>query len=206
MHVFQRTCNFGDYKEIETTSRALERYLDRVMIYANRNEADAARIRAELEDHLLQKIADLEAAGLSREDAVFQAIEDHGNPRAIGYGLRKRFSWISVHIPTAIVLFVVDYFLLLGRFYWFGFGTASTWVYTIINLPCSILYLWLEKKTNTWWYGIFGRRFEFLFNDEIGILLAAIILVLVQAMLITLLLLRIRTWWKERHSGGITVS
>ena len=43
-------------------------------------------------------------------------------------------------------------------------------------------------------------------SDEIGILLAAIILVLVQAMLITLLLLQIRKWWNEKHSGRITVS
>jgi len=77
-------------------SRALQKYLDRVMIYANRNEADAARIRAELEDHLLKKIADLETDSLSREDAVFQAIEDHGHPRTVGYGLRQRFPWVDV--------------------------------------------------------------------------------------------------------------
>jgi len=77
-------------------SRALKKYLDRVMIYANRNEKDAAQIRAELEDHLLKKIDDLEAGGLSREDAVFGAIEDHGHPRTVGYGLRKRFSWVDV--------------------------------------------------------------------------------------------------------------
>ena len=77
-------------------SRALEKYLDRVMIYANRNEKDAAEIRAELEDHLLKKIADLETNGLSREDTVFQAIEEHGHPRTVGYGLRKRFSWVDV--------------------------------------------------------------------------------------------------------------
>lgn len=77
-------------------SRALQKYLDRVMIYANRNEKDAAQIRAELEDHLLKKIADLEESGLSREDAVFGAIEEHGHPRTVGYGLRKRFSWVDV--------------------------------------------------------------------------------------------------------------
>lgn len=180
-------------------SRALKKYLDRVMIYANRTEADAARIRAEQQDHLLKKIADLEGDGLSREDAVFQAIKDHGTPRTVGYGLRKRFSWIRAYLPVAVTLFVVDYFLLLGRFYWFGFGAISTWVYTFLNFPCSILYLWLEKKTNLWWYRIFGHRFEFLFNDEIGILLAAIILTLLQAMLITELLLRIKAWWKDRR-------
>ena len=77
-------------------SLALEKYLDRVMICANRNETDAAQIRAELKDHLLKKIDDLQAQGLSGEDAAFQAIEDHGHPRTVGYGLRKRFSWIDV--------------------------------------------------------------------------------------------------------------
>ena len=77
-------------------SRALEKYLDRVMIYANRNEADAARIRAEQEDYLLKKIADLEESGLPREDAVFQAIEEHGNPRTVGYSLRKGFALLDV--------------------------------------------------------------------------------------------------------------
>lgn len=179
-------------------SRALQKYLDGVMIYANRGEKDTARIRAELEDHLLKKIAALEAEGLSREDAVFGAIEELGSSQTVGCGLRKRFRWFSVYIPAAIILFVVDWLLLLGRFYWFGFGAVSTWIYTVINFPCSILYLWLEKKPNTWWYGVFGRRFEYLFNDEIGILLAFIILVLLQAVLITLLFLRLRTRWKSR--------
>ncbi len=77
-------------------SLALEKYLDRVMIIANRNEAEALKIRAELNDHLLKKIEDLEAEGLKREDAIFQAIEQHGNPRTVGYGLRPRFPWLDV--------------------------------------------------------------------------------------------------------------
>jgi len=180
-------------------SQTLQKYLDGVMIYANRNEKDTAQIRKELEDHLRQKTVDLEESGLSCEDAVLQAIEDHGHPHTVGYGLRKHFYWLTLYIPVAIVLFVVDYLLLLGRFYWFGFGSLSTWIYAVINFPCSILYLWLEKKPNPWWYGIFGHRFEFLFNDEIGILLAAIILVLLQAVLITVLFLRLRTWWEDRQ-------
>jgi hypothetical protein len=77
-------------------SRALQKYLDHVMLYANRKQEDAVKIRVELEDHLRQKIADLEAQGLTREDAVFQAIEDHGHPRTIGYGLRKGFALLDV--------------------------------------------------------------------------------------------------------------
>ena len=77
-------------------SEALQKYLDCVMIYANRGEDEASQIRAEQEDHLLKKVADLEAEGLSHEDAVFQAIEDHGHPRTVGYGLRERFAFLDV--------------------------------------------------------------------------------------------------------------
>ena len=45
-------------------SRALEKYLDHVMIYANRKPDDAAKIRLELEDHLKQKITELQAQGV----------------------------------------------------------------------------------------------------------------------------------------------
>ncbi|MHC4285577.1 MAG: hypothetical protein ACYSWZ_21795 [Planctomycetota bacterium] len=76
-------------------SRALQKYLDHIMVYTNRNEKDTAQIRKELEDHLLKKIADLQTEGLSHEDAVFGAIEDHGHPRTVGYGLRKH-QWIDI--------------------------------------------------------------------------------------------------------------
>ncbi|MHC4497850.1 MAG: permease prefix domain 1-containing protein [Planctomycetota bacterium] len=73
-------------------SLALQKYLDDVMAYANRKQQDATGIRAELEDHLLQKVTELEAQGLPREDAIFQAIEDHGSARTVGYSLRKGFA------------------------------------------------------------------------------------------------------------------
>ena len=76
-------------------NRALQKYLDHIMVYANRNEKDTAQIRKELEDHLLKKIADLQTEGLSHADAVFGAIEDHGHPRTVGYGLRKH-QWLDI--------------------------------------------------------------------------------------------------------------
>jgi hypothetical protein len=77
-------------------SRALQKYLDQVILYANRKEEESEKIRTELEDHLRQKTTDLQASGLTREDAVFQAIEDHGSPRTVGYSLRKGFSLLDV--------------------------------------------------------------------------------------------------------------
>ncbi|NIP24263.1 MAG: hypothetical protein GWN67_11135 [Phycisphaerae bacterium] len=76
-------------------SRALQKYLDHIMVYANRNEKDTEKIRKELEDHLLKKVSDLQAEGLSHEDAVFGAIEDHGHPKTVGYGLRKH-QWVDI--------------------------------------------------------------------------------------------------------------
>lgn len=77
-------------------SRAINDYLDRVMVYANRSPAEAANIRAELEDHILKKVSVFENTGLPREDAIFQAIKEYGHPRIVGYGLRPRFPLIDV--------------------------------------------------------------------------------------------------------------
>jgi hypothetical protein len=74
----------------------LDRYLDRVLLYANKPEAEAAPIRQELKDHLLQKVDDLAKSGLSREEAVLEALRRHGPPRVIGYKLRGPFPWIDI--------------------------------------------------------------------------------------------------------------
>ena len=112
--------------------------------------------------------------------------------------LEMRTKARRLQVEAGVSLLIVDYFLLLGRFYWFGFGSTSTWVYKITNFPCSVAYLWLEKKPNPWWYSIFGHRFEWLFNDEIGILLAGWIFTLLQALLLTILFLRLRRRWQQR--------
>ena len=77
-------------------SKLLDHYLDRVLAYANRPEPEAQAIRAELKDHLCQKIEDLTAGGMEREDAVMEAVRRHGNPRTIGYKLRPAFPWIDI--------------------------------------------------------------------------------------------------------------
>jgi hypothetical protein len=107
-------------------SLALEKYLDRVMIYANRNETDAPKIRAELKDHLLNKIDELQGQGLKYEDAIFQAIEDHGNPRNVGYGLRPGFPWIDVRIKGTARGFI-------------AIGPRAIGVIAIGGISCGIL-------------------------------------------------------------------
>jgi hypothetical protein len=60
----------------------LDRYIDRVLIYANQAEPKAQAIRKELKDHLQQKVDDLAGSGVSRE--------------VIGYRLRGAFPWIDI--------------------------------------------------------------------------------------------------------------
>ena len=58
---------------------------------------EAAAVRAELEDHLLEKVDELKHDGLERAEAILQAIEDHGNPVVVGYRLRK---WSLIDVRT----------------------------------------------------------------------------------------------------------
>jgi hypothetical protein len=74
----------------------LDRYLDRVLIYANKPEPQSAAIRRELKDHLLQKVDDLIANGVPKEEATLEALRQHGAPKLIGYKLRGPFPWIDI--------------------------------------------------------------------------------------------------------------
>lgn len=117
-------------------SIALEKYLDRVMIYANRSENEATKIRAELEDHLLKKISDLEEQGLVREDAIFQAIEDHGHPRTVGYGLRPKFPWLDVRSQGTARGFIAVGQRAVGVF---AFGGASLGVFAFGGFAIGLI-------------------------------------------------------------------
>jgi hypothetical protein len=74
----------------------IDRYLDRVLFVANLPEEKSKAIRQELNDHLLQKTADLIASGTPREEATLEALRQHGSPRDIGYRLRGSFPWFDI--------------------------------------------------------------------------------------------------------------
>ncbi len=74
----------------------IDRYLDRVLIYANKPDSEAEALRQELKDHLLQKVDDLITDGVPREEATLEALRQHGSPKMIGYKLRDPFPWIDV--------------------------------------------------------------------------------------------------------------
>lgn len=79
-------------------SKAIETYLDRVMVVANRPEREATAIRKELRDHLLEKVEQLKKQGALPEDAVCQAIEENGKPLVVGYKLRGKFPLVDVRL------------------------------------------------------------------------------------------------------------
>ncbi|MDX9973880.1 MAG: permease prefix domain 1-containing protein [FCB group bacterium] len=67
----------------------IERYLDRVMAVADfGDDTRSTQIRAELRDHLEQKVESLQAEGYDGAEAIVKAVEDHGNPVVVGYRLR----------------------------------------------------------------------------------------------------------------------
>lgn len=76
-------------------NRFVQKYLDQIVFYADRSENEASQIRAEIEDHLSSRMAELQQQGYSEQDAAFAAIEAHGHPRTVGYGLRQH-RWIDI--------------------------------------------------------------------------------------------------------------
>ena len=74
----------------------VDRYIDRILLYANRPAIESEPLRRELKDHLLQKTEDLIASGVPREEATLEALRQHGSPKTIGYRLRGPFPWIDI--------------------------------------------------------------------------------------------------------------
>jgi hypothetical protein len=86
----------------------LEIYLDQVMTYAGLPPHEAIKARNELADHLLTRIAELEAQGATRDDAAYRAIHEHGRAWQVGYRLRPSFPWMDVRLKgTARGVFAV---------------------------------------------------------------------------------------------------
>lgn len=94
-----------------------------------------------------------------------------------------RKTW-KTYLMAAIVLLGLDWFVGVARFHWPAFGH----VFAAINFPWSIVYLWLEKQPSPWWHGFFGPWV----NDEIGQGASFVLMVALQAVLLTMLLSLLR--------------
>lgn len=117
------------------------------MVYAN-DPAREDQIRAELRDHLELKIGELEERGLAREDAVFKALESHGHPRVVGYGLR-RWRWFDVRSHGTARGFIAIGPRAVGVFAFggatlgiFSCGGLSAGLFSLGGLALSLLVAW----------------------------------------------------------------
>ncbi len=128
-------------------SKAIDQYIDRVMIYANPKPVDEPDLRAELRDHLETKVEQLKAEGAAAEDAVFAAIEDHGPAWRVGYGLRPKWPWIDIRAkgtargviaigPKAVGMFAFGG-AAMGVF---AFGTAALGVVSMGLVGVGLLF------------------------------------------------------------------
>ncbi|NQT80082.1 MAG: hypothetical protein HQ555_06810 [Candidatus Aminicenantes bacterium] len=104
----------------------------------------------------------------------------------------------KVYLKFFIAFFFIDWFLGVARFYWPPFGT----IFTVVNYPFSTLFLWLEGKNNLWWYSVFGRRLDFLLNDEIGMVIAFFLMVLLQSILLASIYLLFKTWRRNKRASS----
>lgn len=127
----------------------LDRYLDRVLIYANKPDAESETVRKELKDHLLQKVEDLVRNGLPPEEAKLEALRQHGSPQVIGYRLRGPFPWIDIRSrgtargviaigPKAIGIFAFGGFA-AGIF---SFGGFSLGLFSAGGFALGLLFAW----------------------------------------------------------------
>ena len=102
--------------------------------------------------------------------------------------------YLRMYLAVASLLLVIDWALGVGRFY-FPLLIAP---FVFLNFPFSLAFLFLERQPTTWWHGIFGP----LINDEIGQFASFFLMVVFQAALITLLLLRFRASPVQNLTAG----
>ena len=105
-----------------------------------------------------------------------------------------RKTW-QTYLLVAIVLLGIDWLVGVARFHWSAFSHA----FAAINFPCSILYLWIEKKPTLWWHGHFGG----LIDDEIGQGISFLLMVALQAVFLTILLSLSQRWRTQKQSKTI---
>lgn len=102
----------------------------------------------------------------------------------------------KIYIVATTSLFVVDWALGVGRFY-FPFLKM---LFLVFNFPFSILFIWLESKSSTWWFNILGSQ---VINDEIAQLILFLIMILFQSVLYALLFLLIKTIIKKKRTQAV---
>ena len=94
--------------------------------------------------------------------------------------------YLRTFLTVAILLLLIDWALGVGRFYF----PLLIVLFVFFNFPFSLAFLSLENQPTTWWHGIFGP----MINDKIGQFVSFSLMVVFQAALITVLLLRFKRY------------
>lgn len=97
---------------------------------------------------------------------------------------------------TASSLLALDWAMGVGRFYFPIFKSF----FLVINFPFSILDLWLESKSSTWWFSVLGTQ---AINDEIAQAILFFIMVVVQSIFYTFLFLLIRRIIRQKSTQAV---
>lgn len=111
-----------------------------------------------------------------------------------GYKIMNKF-WKSYAIAAPSLL-ALDWGMGVGRFYFPIFKPF----FLVINFPFSILYLWLESKSSTWWFSVLGTQ---AINDEIAQSILFFIMVVVQSIFYTFLFLLIRRIIRQKSTQAV---
>ncbi|MEM8738474.1 MAG: hypothetical protein AAGG38_08365 [Planctomycetota bacterium] len=130
-------------------SLLIDRYIEKVLLYADRRGDSARALSRELRDHLDQKTRVYLEAGVPLEDAVYRAVSDHGEAKVVGYRLRPRRRLIDVRTtgtargvvavgPRAVGVVAIGG-TATGVF---AFGGISVGVFGLGGLSLSLLLSW----------------------------------------------------------------
>jgi hypothetical protein len=133
-------------------SKAIESYLDTVLQYANLTD-NGQTVRQELADHLEAKVNDLVAQGMARDDAVYEALQRHGDPKVVGYGLRPKFSLIDIRLRGTARGVIAIGPKAVGVF---AFGGAAMGVFAFGGLAAGVFSIGGVALGLMFAFGIFG--------------------------------------------------
>jgi hypothetical protein len=144
----------------------IDRYLDRVLLYAEKPEPESQTIRQELKERLWEKVENLTADGLPKEEAILEVLSQQGHPRVAARRLNAPFPWLDIRNkgvargvlaigPRAIGIVAIGWWavgifaigvLTLGVF---SLGVVSFGVFSAGGLPSAWVSVWFGAEG--WW-------------------------------------------------------
>ena len=120
---------------------------------------------------------------MKRKDSLVPALRSPLRP-----GRASPRFW-RLYLCVGGALFLLDWAIAVASLRW---ESPFNHIFTVINFPLSLPFKYLEQQRNPWWRDIFGYHpvSQWVLNDEIGVLIAFLVMVSLQAALFSFLILR----------------